>query len=157
MSKIFRSLRVLLMLSIAALLLYSCNKDEVNDLNDRVNALQNELEQLKIVSSASSFKNKLLEEAIDGNILKKVTAQNDSDFLLEFENGESLLATEKLVESHEVDLNKWKIMFTLADESVVETSIIGSPIQIGMANIKLNPYNNSPLAATVSVTYPVGK
>jgi arylsulfate sulfotransferase len=152
---ITRPLRVLPILLIAALLFYSCNKDEVNDLNDRVDALQNALEQLKVVSNASSFKNRLLEEAIEGNLVKQATAQNESDFLVEFENGESLLATENLVQAHEVDMNAWKVMFTLADESQVEASMIGSPLQIETANIKLNPYNNSPLAATVAATYPV--
>ena len=140
-------MRKLSLILILFLGVFSCN-----NYDDDIQEIQDELKELKNIHDLLQLKNLLYQNIVSENLAIDIL-ENNTNIKLIYENGTEFEIDKNLIQDFDIDLDNWKLNFTLSDLSLISIFFLGNKLDI--ENIKLNPFNNAPLSLTLDINTPL--
>lgn len=130
---------------------FSCVDD---DLEKKVDDLENEIQKVTFANDLLSLKNELYSASYEGKLLKE-SLQDELGDILYWETGEKLLINKGLLNRIEFDKSAWRSFAHLCDSTIIELGYCSSSLDFSADDLILNPNDNAPLSLQIKVSTPV--
>ncbi len=144
--------KVLLFIPFLLLVLvtFSCQN---GSLEERIDELEEDFQELTVVNNILELRYIINEAKVEDILIRELIEENEI-VLLEFENGNTFRISKEILIDYQIDIDAWRVNFSLSDSTSLESFILGELI-VNDNNINLNPFNIAPLSAFINVQTPV--